>query len=127
MQHLCIDLTFLPCSFTVCRPLAPPALKRLFRRNTCRDDKQSVRRIKSPAMSQNTFKILSELLIDVFEVDDLVPTHATAAADVPGWDSLGNIRLFLSIEQEFGIRFTAGEIGGIKNLGELADAIDARA
>jgi acyl carrier protein len=77
-------------------------------------------------MSQDTFKTLSDLLIDVFEVDDLVLTHATAAADVPGWDSLGNIRLFLSIEQEFGIRFTAGEIGGIKNLGELAEAIDAK-
>jgi acyl carrier protein len=77
-------------------------------------------------MSQDTFKILSELLIDVFEVDDLVPTRATAATDVPGWDSLGNIRFFLSIEQEFGIRFTAGEIGGIKNLGELTDAINAK-
>jgi len=77
-------------------------------------------------MNENTFKILTELLIDVFEVDDLVPTLDTAAADVPGWDSLGNIRFFLAIEQEFGIRFTAGEIGGIQNLGELAEAIDAK-
>jgi len=48
------------------------------------------------------------------------------AADVEGWDSMGNVRLFLAIEQEFGLRFAASEIGAIKNVGELVAAIERK-
>lgn len=69
---------------------------------------------------------LTELLRDVFEDDALTATDALTAADVEGWDSMGNVRLFLAIEQEFGVRFSAGEIGAIKNVGELITLIDKK-
>ncbi|WP_051971401.1 acyl carrier protein [Massilia sp. 9096] len=65
------------------------------------------------------YATLSEILRDTFDNDDLVATPTMTAAQVEGWDSMGNVRLFLSIEQEFGVRFNASEIGGIKNVGEL--------
>jgi acyl carrier protein len=65
------------------------------------------------------YATLTEILRDTFDNDDLVATPTMTAAQVDGWDSMGNVRLFLSIEQEFGVRFNASEIGGIKNLGEL--------
>lgn len=66
---------------------------------------------------------LTELLRDVFDNDSITATESLTAADVEGWDSLGNVRLFLAIEQEFGVRFGAGEISAIKNVGELIAAI----
>jgi acyl carrier protein len=65
------------------------------------------------------YATLTEILRDTFDNDDLVATPTMTAAQVEGWDSMGNVRLFLSIEQEFGVRFNASEIGGIKNVGEL--------
>ncbi len=47
----------------------------------------------------------------------------SGAPQVEGWDSLGNVRLFLTVEGAFGVRFSAGEISSIKNVGELAAAI----
>ncbi|HLO95173.1 MAG TPA: acyl carrier protein [Burkholderiaceae bacterium] len=69
---------------------------------------------------------LTELLRDVFDNDDIELTPDMTAADVEGWDSMGNVRLFLAIEQEFGLRFAASEIGAIKNVGELVAAIERK-
>lgn len=69
---------------------------------------------------------LTEVLRDVFDNDTVTATETLTAADVEGWDSLGNVRLFLAIEQEFGVRFSAGEISAIKNVGELMAAIERK-
>lgn len=69
---------------------------------------------------------LTDILRDVFDNNDVTATPALTAADVEGWDSMGNVRLFLAIEHEFGLRFSAGEIGAIKNVGELIMLIDKK-
>lgn len=69
---------------------------------------------------------LTDILRDVFDNDDLVATPALNAADVEGWDSMGNVRLFLAVEKRFGVRFRTGEINEIQNLAELAAAIDRK-
>lgn len=69
---------------------------------------------------------LTRLLREVFDNDDLVATPGLAADQVMGWDSLGNVRLFVEIENEFGIRFSATEISSLKNVGQLAELIVAR-
>ena len=69
------------------------------------------------------FKRLTPLLRDVFDDDSLVATPELTAHKVSGWDSLGNIRLFLEIEREFSVRFSATEIASLKNIGELANLI----
>lgn len=69
---------------------------------------------------------LTEILRDVFEHDTVTARDELIAADVEGWDSMGNVRLFLAIEQDFGVRFSAGEIGAIKNVGELLALIQKK-
>lgn len=69
------------------------------------------------------FERLTPLLRDVFDDDRLVATPGLTARQVNGWDSLGNIRLFLEIEKAFSVRFSAIEISSLKNVGELADLI----
>lgn len=74
-------------------------------------------------VSPEIYAELTEILRDVFDSDTLVATPALTAPQVEGWDSLGNVRLFLTVEGAFGVRFSAGEISSIKNVGELAAAI----
>ena len=77
----------------------------------------------SKRLPEQVFPALTGLLQDVFDDDSLVATPELCAADVPGWDSMGNVRLVLAIEQHFGIRFRAGEIGEIPNVGALVALI----
>lgn len=66
---------------------------------------------------------LTGVFQDVFDDDDLRLTRDTTAASVPGWDSLGHIRLMLAVEKKFKVKFKGSEISSLKNVGELADLV----
>lgn len=74
---------------------------------------------------QEILKKLATIFSETFE-EDVELTPELSAADVENWDSLGNIRLFVAIEEKFSIQFTTGEIANLKNVGELVDAILSR-
>ena len=74
----------------------------------------------------STIGTLTEIFQDIFDNDDIALGRDTTAADVAGWDSVMNVRLFLEIESEFGVRFNAGEVAALKNVGQLVDFIDSR-
>jgi acyl carrier protein len=69
---------------------------------------------------------VNEIFIDVLENPDIVISGETTANDVPEWDSLNHIMLVIEIEKKFGIRFSSGEVGGFKNVGEMCEAIKAK-
>jgi acyl carrier protein len=73
-----------------------------------------------------TYAKLTPLLRDVFDDDGLVAVPDLTAHEVRGWDSLGNIRLFLQIEREFSLRFSTDEITSLRNVGALADLIEKK-
>lgn len=77
--------------------------------------------------SSEVYERLSTVLQDVFDDEDLIATSNLTAADVEGWDSLKQIRLILSVEKEFHISFAASEVGNLKNIGELARLVEAKA
>jgi len=66
---------------------------------------------------------LVPVMEDVFDEDDLIYDDGLTAGDVPGWDSLSHIRFMVAIERAFSVRFSAGEIEGFKNVGDLVEAI----
>lgn len=66
---------------------------------------------------------LNPIFRDVFDDDGLVINENTAADDVDGWDSLAQIRLIVSIEKHFKLRFSAAEISELHNVGEMAQLI----
>jgi len=70
---------------------------------------------------------LTEIFEDVFDEDSMNITPELSAKDVDGWDSLTHIRLILSIEKAFKIKFSTSEIGKLKNVGDLVTLIQARA
>lgn len=55
----------------------------------------------------------------VLRQPELTIRSGTTAADVKGWDSLSHINLIAAIEKEFKVRFTTGEIMGLRNVGDL--------
>jgi acyl carrier protein len=62
---------------------------------------------------------LTDVFRDVFDDDSLVIRADSTAADIDGWDSLTHIRLMLSVERAFAVKFTASEIGKLKTVGDL--------
>jgi acyl carrier protein len=70
---------------------------------------------------------LGVIFQDVFDDDTVEVTPKLTAKDVDGWDSLTHIRLMLTVEKAFGVRFSASEVGKLKNVGELASLIAAKA
>ena len=70
---------------------------------------------------------LGEIFQDVFDDESIEVTPELSAKDVDGWDSLTHIRLILTIEKAFKIKFTTSEIGKLENVGELVTLIKARA
>ncbi len=70
---------------------------------------------------------LTEIFEDVFDEDALRITPELSAKDVDGWDSLTHIRLILTIEKAFKIKFSTSEIGNLENVGDLVQLIKARA
>jgi acyl carrier protein len=69
---------------------------------------------------------LAGVFNQVFDDETIEVTPQLTAKDVDGWDSLTHIRLILSVEKEFKIRFTTSEIGNLENVADLVAVIRAR-
>ena len=67
--------------------------------------------------------LLYPIFKDVFDDDELIIEANTTASDIDGWDSLTHIRLVITIEKAFGLRFTAAEISELENVGEMVELI----
>jgi acyl carrier protein len=62
---------------------------------------------------------LTTVFREVFDDDELTLTPAMTADDVDGWDSLAHIRLILSVQKAFGIKFSPVEMNRLKDVGDL--------
>ena len=72
---------------------------------------------------EEVFEEINLIFRDVFDDDSLVIVDSTNSEDIEDWDSLEHINLVNAIEQEFDIKFTMGQIVGMKNVGEMVDII----
>jgi acyl carrier protein len=69
---------------------------------------------------------LTEIIRDVFDDDSVTATPALTAKDVDGWDSLTHVRLMLTVEKAFKVKFSNSEIGKMEKVGDLVTIIKAR-
>ena len=69
------------------------------------------------------YRKLTEIFRDVFDEESIVARPDLTADAVDGWDSLSHIRLVLTVEKAFGIKFSASEIGNLKNVEEFVTLI----
>ena len=75
---------------------------------------------------EEVFIVLNEIFQDEFDDDSIHVTDTTTANDIEDWDSLEHINLVVAIEKRFNMRFTMGEVTGMKNVGEMVDIILGR-
>jgi acyl carrier protein len=73
------------------------------------------------------YATLTRVFHDVFDDDSIVVRPELTADDVDEWDSLAHIRLVLAIERQFGLKFSAAEVGRLKNVGDLVSLIETKA
>jgi acyl carrier protein len=69
---------------------------------------------------------LTEIFEEVFDDDSITVTPALSAKDVDGWDSLIHIRLILTVEKAFKVKFSTSEIGQMETVGDLVRLVKAR-
>ena len=77
-------------------------------------------------MSDDIYPQLTELFRSVFDDDTIVATPDLTAKNVAGWDSLSHIRLMLSVERLFHVKFSAAEVGKLNTVGDLATLIQKK-
>lgn len=63
---------------------------------------------------------------DVFDDENLTLFDEMQAKDVEGWDSLTHVTLIMTLEDEFGIKFTTREVMGFNNVGEMMDCLKGK-
>ena len=79
-----------------------------------------------PLTTEQIEDTLTKIFQDVFDEDGIVIRPDLSAQDIPAWDSLTHIRLLLTVEREFHIKFSITEVGELKNIGELMELIRAK-
>lgn len=72
---------------------------------------------------QELYERLDQVFQDVFDDDTIHVNAGTTANDIEDWDSLEHINLVAAVEQEFGIKFSMGQVVSMKNVGEMAGII----
>ena len=72
---------------------------------------------------EEVFETLNGVSQDVFDDESITVNEATTAEDIDDWDSLEHINLIAAVEQEFGMKFSMGQVVTMKNVGEMADII----
>jgi acyl carrier protein len=68
---------------------------------------------------------LNEVFQDVFE-EAIEVTPQLSAKDVDGWDSLTHIRLILTVEKAFKIKFSTSEVGKLQDVKDLIALISIK-
>jgi acyl carrier protein len=66
---------------------------------------------------------LKQILAEIFELDSSTIGDTTSIENVELWDSLQHFSMVLSVEQEFGVRFSDEEIGELLSYDRLRSAL----
>jgi len=72
------------------------------------------------------YQRLTEIFKEIFDEDSIEVTPKLSADDVDGWDSLTHIRLILTIEKAFKIKFSTSEIVKLENVGDMVALIQGK-
>ena len=73
------------------------------------------------------YERLNRVFREVFDDKKIRVTAATTADDIEDWDSLEHITLISAVESEFRMKFRMSEVSTMKNVGEMAAIVAARA
>ena len=70
---------------------------------------------------------LRRVFREVFDDNQISISESTSRPDIEDWDSIAHIKLVLTIEEVFGIKFTTDEVASIKSVGQFIGVIEQHA
>ena len=73
--------------------------------------------------SKDLLAELQNVFRETFQDDEITIFRETTASDIDGWDSLMHVSLLMSVEAEFGVRFSSSEVALLNDVGELIDLV----
>ena len=73
-----------------------------------------------------TIGSLEPIFRDLFLDDSIKLTETTSPADIDEWDSMAHVTLLASVENAFGVRFSAEDMGRINDVASLLRALQER-
>ena len=73
-----------------------------------------------------TIEKLQCVFQDVLDDPSIQLTSELSPLNYPDWDSVATVRLILSIESEFGIRFTTDQVAEIKSVQNLLTVLETQ-
>ena len=79
------------------------------------------------ATESEVYAGLTDVFHEVFGDDTIKLTPTTSAEQVAGWDSIKMVTIIISVEQQFDIKLRSREVDQLKNVGDLATLIQAKA
>lgn len=72
------------------------------------------------------YEELTSIFRDVLDNEGIVLAPETSAADVPEWDSFNHVNIVVASEMKFGVKFTAGELEMLRNVGDFVALIQKK-
>jgi acyl carrier protein len=69
---------------------------------------------------------ISKVMRTVFDDDSITATPEMTAKDVKDWDSVNHVNLIFAMEREFKVRFKTAEVEKMKNVGQMAESLQAK-
>jgi len=69
---------------------------------------------------------LKQVLAEIFELDPSTIDGTTSIDNVELWDSLQHISMIVSVEQEFGVRFSEAEMAELLSYERLRSALASK-
>lgn len=69
---------------------------------------------------------IAKVFDSVFQLSGTEVNDSVSPQDVPGWDSLGHVRLVTALQEEFGVEFQVDEIMRMENVGEIKKILESR-
>lgn len=72
---------------------------------------------------EEVFEKLTKIFQEYFDDDAIELNEETTADDIEDWDSLEHINLIVTIEKQFNMKFSMGEVTTMKNVGEMVTII----
>lgn len=67
---------------------------------------------------------VKEIIARVLNLDSAVITDELSSGDIPEWDSVGNLAIISTIEQELGIEFPLEDLFDLTSVQSIVDKVN---
>lgn len=67
-----------------------------------------------------------EIIAGVLKVDVAQVTLESGVGDIPAWDSLAQMTILQSVQDEFDVEFEPEEMMDIENVGDIVKTVEAK-